>query len=128
MKKLKFWLHHLDGLWSVPLAFLMFWLVGELFTHLFGFGTAVYDAAFFQPLFLSIAIVIGATNAAIWALFFNFKTLYRYFIGDKNKDGSRVNFSKIDWTRIAPLHRLLISGFMFCFYVIMVVIVFLKLV
>jgi hypothetical protein len=127
MKKVKFWLQHLDGLWSVPLAFLTFWIVGEVFTYLFGYGTAVYDAAFFQPLFLSIAIVIGATNAAIWALYFNFRQLYKYLYGEK-KDGNRVNFSIIDWKNVGPINRLLITAGLFVFYVAMITIVFLKLV
>jgi hypothetical protein len=128
IKKVKFWLHHLDGLWSVPLAFLTFWLVGELFTYLFGFGTAVYDAAFFQPLFLSIAIVIGATNAAIWGLRFNFKQIYKYLYGEKHSQGNRVNYSKVDWKHLSNIQRIIISGFMFLFYVTMIIIVFLKLV
>lgn len=127
MKKLKFWLHHLDGLWSVPLAFSIFWIVGELFTAMFGFGTAVYDAAFFQPLFLSIAIVIGATNAAIGALYFNFRQIYKYLYGEK-KDGTRVNYSIYDWKHLSGIQRTLITCFMFLFYVAIITIVFLKLV
>jgi hypothetical protein len=127
MKKLKFWLHHLDGLWSVPLAFAIFWIVGELFTAMFGFGTAVYDAAFFQPLFLSIAIVIGATNAAIGALYFNFRQIYKYLYGEK-KEGTRVNYSIYDWKHLSGIQRTLITCFMFLFYVTIITIVFLKLV
>lgn len=70
---MKKFLAKFDGLWALPLSFLLFVLVGYLMPEQAG----SYDLAFIQPLFLAVGIVIGATNAAVWGLYFTFRDLYK---------------------------------------------------
>ena len=60
LKKALYYIQLVDGVWSVPLMFILFWLVGITLQLLFGFGTGIYDPSFIQPLFLAGAIVLGA--------------------------------------------------------------------
>lgn len=128
MKKLKYWLQHVDGIWSVPLTFLIFWLIGLLLQALGGYGVGTYDPAFIQPLFLAIAIVIGATNAAIYGVNFTFRGIYRYLYGERNEEGQRVNYSKNDWLKLNAWKRYLIAFGVFFYYVSAVLVVYLRLV
>jgi hypothetical protein len=128
IKKIKFWLHHIDGMWSVPLAFLVFWMTGLLLSGLFGYGTGTYDPGFIQPLFLATAIVAGATNAAIIGVYFTFRGIYKYLYGERKKDASWINYSKKDWLKLAVWQRILIGFGVFFYYVSAVLVVYLKLV
>ena len=76
MKRIKFLLQLIDGLWSVPLGFLFFGS-GLLLSSVFGMAVGQYDMAFIQPLFLAGTIVVGATNVAVLGLYFG---LELYFI------------------------------------------------
>src|SRR5690606_11745587 len=73
MKQIKYFLEKFDGIWSVPLAMFAFWFIGYLMQVVFGLASGAYDMAFFQPLFLAIAVVITAANAAMVGMKFNFK-------------------------------------------------------
>jgi hypothetical protein len=133
MKKLKFILQHIDGIWSVPLVFLSFWLVGLLLQVIFGYGVGAYDPSFIQPLFLAGAIVIGATNFAIGGLYFTFRGLYKYIYGERRVDkitnkNERINFSKIDWKNASVALRYLVAFGIFFYYVTAILLVYLKLV
>lgn len=132
MKKLKFWLQHIDGIWSVPFAFFIFWFVGLSLTALFGYGTGTYDPGFIQPLFLASAVVIGATNVSVWGLFFTFRGLYRYFYGEKktksNGEKYIANYSKSDWLKLSVWQRYLVAFGVFFFFLSAILLVFLKLV
>lgn len=127
-KKIKFWLHHIDGIWSVPLTFACFWFSGTFLQTVSGRGTGSYDPAFIQPLFLAMAIVIGATNGAVWGLFFTFRGLYRYLYGQKKLDGSRINYSKKDWLKLTVWQRYLAAFGVFFYFVSATLLVYLKLV
>jgi len=89
---IKKFLKKFDGLWALPLAFALFVLAGYLLQSYGGFGTGTYDLAFIQPLFLATAIVIGATNAVVWGLYFTFKDLHKQIY---SKTG-RTEFSKLN--------------------------------
>jgi hypothetical protein len=133
LKKLKFYLQHADGIWSVPMAFLLFWFAGIALQHFGGFGVGTYDPGFIQPLFLAIAIVTGATNAAIFLVYFNFRGLYRYLYGEKRerREGNGpllINYSKIDWLKLKVWQRYLVAFGVFFYYVSAVIIVYLHLV
>jgi hypothetical protein len=128
LKKIKYWLQHLDGLWSVPLTFLTFWFIGILIQAFAGYGVGTYDPGFIQPLFLAITVVIGATNAAIGGLNFTFRSIYRYFYGERNTDGNLYNYSKADWTNLTSWKRCLIAFGVFFYYVSAILVVYLKLV
>ena len=134
MKKLKFWLSYLDGLWSVPLAFFAFWAAGILLGLFGGYGTGTYDLGFIQPLFLAGAVVIGATNMTIWGLYFTFRGLHRYLYGQKKDpkypapEKPRINYSKIDWLKLKEWQRYIVSFLVFFFFFFAILIVYLKLV
>lgn len=89
---MKKFLKKFDGLWALPLAFALFVLAGYVLQSIGGFGTGSYDIAFIQPLFLSVAIVIGATNAVVWGLYFTFRDFYKQIY---SKTG-RTEFSKLN--------------------------------
>jgi hypothetical protein len=128
LKKIKYWLQLADGIWSVPLAFCMFWFAGILLTSLFGYGTGTYDPGFIQPLFLASAVVIGATNMTVWGIYFTFRGLYRYLYGQKKPDGNRVNYSKMDWIKLTVWQRYVIAFTVFFLFFFAILLVFLKLV
>ena len=125
-KKILFFLQHADGIWSVPLAFTVFWLVGVIFSAVFGMAVGTYDMAFIQPLFLSAGVVIGATNIAVLGLYFTFRGLYRYLYGQQDADGRWVNFSKIDWKKLTQWQRYLIAFGFFLVFFSAIIIVYLK--
>ena len=62
MKRIKFLLQLIDGLWSVPLGFFVFFASGLLLSSIFGVATGQYDMAFIQPLFLAGTIVVGGSK------------------------------------------------------------------
>lgn len=129
LKKIKWTLQHLDGIWSVPLAFFAFYFVGLGITSLFGYGTGFYDPAFIQPLFLAGAVVIGATNFGILGLYFTVRGLYRYFYGRRDeKTGKIVNDSKEDWVNIPAWLRYVFAFFSLFFFVVAIIVVYLKMV
>ena len=108
MKQLKFLLQLFDGIWSVPLAFALFWLCGIMLQNIFGYTTGVYDPSFIQPLLLSGAIVIGVTNLSVLGLYFTFRGLFRFFYGYK-KEGEILNESKQIWQNITSWQKYLLA-------------------
>lgn len=128
MKKIKFWLQHIDGIWSVPLSFLLFWITGLVLTSVLGYGTGTYDPGFIQPLFLATAIVIGATNVAVLGVYFTFRGIYRYLYGERKNEGYWINYSKKDWLKLTVWQRMIMGFGVFFYYVSAVIVVYLKLV
>ncbi len=133
MKKLKFILQLIDGIWSVPLVFLLFWFAGTFLQAVFGFGVGAYDPSFIQPLFLAGAVVIGATNFAVGGLYFTFRGLYKYLYGQKQinrvtKQEEHFNYSKMDWKNASVKLRYAIAFGIFIYYVTAIIFVYLKLV
>lgn len=127
IKKIRVALQLVDGIWSVPLAFSAFWLIGVLLTSLDA-ATGVYDISFIQPLLLAVAIVIGASNAAIGGLYFSFRGLYRFIYGNKDREGNFINYSKIKWTKLEPWQQFVIALLVYFSYFSAVILVYLKLV
>lgn len=128
LKKAKFFLQHVDGIWSVPMVFLLFWFGGVALQFFGGFGVGTYDPGFIQPLFLAIAVVIGATNAAVGGLYFTFRGLYRYLYGQRDDNGKLKNYAKENWLKLTPWQRFAISFGAFFYYVSAVILVYLHLV
>lgn len=127
-KKIVYFLQMFDGIWSVPLAFGMFWVFGVVMTLLFGDTTGVYDMAFMQPLFLAAAIVIGASNIAVLGLYFTFRGIYKHVYGFKNSHGVVINKSKEAWEDLKPLEQIVISFSVFFLFFFAVVMVYLKMI
>lgn len=131
MKKLKYFLSKFDGIWSVPLAFFLFFIIGLALSKL-GIAAGTYDVGFIQPLFLAAVIVIGATNIAIQGLYFTFRDLHRFIYGYKSKQESSVhkfhNPSRSAWTKLTPLQQILIALSVFAFFMLSIIIVYIALI
>ncbi|HUM50477.1 MAG TPA: hypothetical protein PK431_01635 [Chitinophagales bacterium] len=127
MKKLFYFIQLIDGVWSVPLGFFIFFFVGLLLSTAFGMAVGQYDLAFIQPLFLAGTVVVGATNMSTIGLYFTFRTIFKYLYGDF-KNGSIHNQSKLDFHNLSNLQKLCVSLFLFVFFVAAILIVFLSLV
>ncbi len=123
-KKFKFYLQHADGVWSVPLAFGLFWLAGVILQSMFGYTVGTYDLAFIQPLFLAIAVVIGATNGTLFILRFNFRGVYDWFFGFKNKSGEFKRPATTNWGEISSWQRFKIFLFVSSFYTVAIIAVY----
>lgn len=128
MKKIKYYLQLIDGVWSLPLLFTFFWFTGVFLQAIFGYTTGFYDTSIIQPLFLAVGIVVGATNFAVWGMYFTFRGLYRYLYGEKNEDGSIVNYSKLNWLKLTSWQRYTVAFCVFFYYVTAIIIVYLKMV
>lgn len=117
IKKIKYLLSKFDGVWSFPLAVAAFFLVGILLS-------GGYDWAFIQPFFLSVAVVVGAANAATYGLYFTFRGLYRFIYGEK-ENGVVKNKSKEVWQQLKPVQQLGIAfgAFFLLFFSILIVFV-----
>lgn len=108
MKKLKRFLKIYDALWSLPLAFATFWLVGIILTGIFGAATGTYDLGFIQPLFLAIGVAIGANTAALGFLWFTCRGLFKWFFGEKIYGHPFKIPAKADWKTLAPHWKFII--------------------
>lgn len=128
-KLLKFKLSLYDGIWSLPFAFMMFWVVGLLLSSIFGFAVGTYDMAFIQPLFLAIAVIIGASNASVLGLWFTFRGFFKYFYGYKDSEsGKIINNSKIDFKELKSWVKLLLVLGVFFFFFSAVISVYIALI
>jgi hypothetical protein len=128
IKKIWYYTLLLDGLWSVPLGFFVFFFVGMSLSY-FGLAAGSYDVAFIQPLFLAGTIVVGATNMAMAGMYFTFRTIYRYLYGKEDKTTGVVeNKSKLEFKASHPIFKICVSLFIFCFFVVAILSVYLRLV
>jgi len=127
MKRIKFLLQLIDGLWSVPLGFFIFFGSGLFLSSVFGMAVGQYDMAFIQPLFLAGTIVVGATNIAVLGLYFTFRTIFYYLYG-RVENKVIINISKSDFETLKPIQKICISLFLFLFFVVSVIVVYLNLV
>lgn len=127
MKRIKFLLQLIDGLWSVPLGFFIFFGSGLFLSSVFGMAVGQYDMAFIQPLFLAGTIVVGATNVAVLGLYFTFRTIFYYLYG-RVENKVIINISKSDFETLKPIQKICVSLFLFLFFVVSVIVVYLNLV
>ena len=127
MKRIKFLLQLVDGLWSVPLGFFIFFGSGLFLSSVFGMAVGQYDMAFIQPLFLAGTIVVGATNIAVLGLYFTFRTIFYYLYG-RVENKVIINISKSDFETLKPIQKICVSLFLFLFFVLTTITVYLNLV
>lgn len=116
---MKNFLKKFDGLWALPLAFALFVLAGYVLQSVGGFGTGSYDIAFIQPLFLSTAVVIGATNAVVWGLYFTFRDFHKQIYSKE----SRKEFKDLD-----PKFKAIVSLSVFFIFLSLIIFIYTKLV
>jgi hypothetical protein len=126
-KKIRYFLEQFDGVWSIPLTIIAFWLLG-LTIQFFDVTAGSYDMAFFQPLFLAVGIVVGAVNFSVLGLYFTFRRLYKYIYGYKNEEGIFINQSREDFKQLQPWQKFIVAFLPFYFLVALIVIVYLKMI
>lgn len=112
LKKAKFLLQLWEGIWSVPIAMLSFLVFGVLLQWVFTNpddpqGTpGFYDPSFLQVAFYATAMQVFI-NFVVWlGFYFNFRGIWRYYIGYKDEGGKVVNNSKEDFLNILPWQRI----------------------
>jgi hypothetical protein len=116
MNKLSRLLTLWDGFWSVPLSFTAFLAFEDLGRIVFGAGFGSYDPSIFQAALIAAVIMIFTNTAVQLALKFNFPTLWQSY---------HTSFSDT-FDYLSPLHKTLLTVFMYCFFFALFVIVFLK--
>lgn len=126
MKKIKYLFQKLDAIWSAPLAFAVFVLLTIFFAVLFGPSAGLYDPGDILPVFISCAVVIIATNAAVMGMKFTFRGLHRYLYGEKDKDGNLVNYSKQDWLGLSPFQRYCFAFGAFALFIISILVIYIQ--
>ena len=85
-----------DGVWSVPLAFLGFFLAGRYGYEYF--GDALISTEYIQIVFMAALILIFANFIVFLGINFNFRNLQRYFYSSEIKDHIKSNLDV--WQRI----------------------------
>jgi hypothetical protein len=118
LKKLYYLVRKYDGLWSVPLSFLMFYAIGKFFYNYIGHDVSVYDVGFIQPLMLSICVVIGSVNAGIIGLIFTIKGFHDWLYNNEN-DSAKEN-----WKLLLPMERFKLVLFSLAFLIILIIVVY----
>jgi hypothetical protein len=96
MKKLTRYLQMYDGVWSIPLAFLGFFLAGRYGYEYF--GDALISTEYIQIVFMAALILIFANFVVFLGINFNFRSLQRYFYSTEIKD--HIKFELNVWQRI----------------------------
>lgn len=127
-KRFKFFLQLRDGIWSVPVAFFLYVIVGFGLGWIFGLGTGTYDPGFIHPLFLAIAVVFGTANSASITIYFALRGLHRYIWGYRDETGKIINKSKEDFQSLQPWQRIIVAFVSLLFFCSCTLLVYLKLV
>jgi hypothetical protein len=96
IKKLTYSLQLYDGVWSVPVAFLAFFLAGKYGYEYF--GDALISTEYIQVVFMAALILIFANFVVFLGINFNFRSLQRYFYSTEIKDHIKSELNV--WQRI----------------------------
>lgn len=98
MKKFFRWLQERDIIWSVPFAFIGFWIYG--FIQELVFGDPMYTTEWFHAALLSSLIMILFNGVIQLGNYFNFRGIYKYFYSQKSS--IREDFKAIpSWLKIS---------------------------
>ena len=85
-----------DGLWSIPLAFLAFMLVGTVSMQYF--GDPLISVEYIQQVILAGLILVFANFVAFLGGYFNFRGLQRYFYSRELKSETKTTLTP--WQKI----------------------------
>lgn len=96
LKKLIYNIQLYDGLWSIPVAFLGFFLAGKYGYEYF--GDALISTEYIQIVFMAALILIFANFVVFLGINFNFRSLQRYFYSAEIKDHIKSELTV--WQRI----------------------------
>lgn len=106
IRKIKYWLQLWDGVWSIPLSFLLFVLMGIVGETILGEGFAFYDPSILQAGLLASALIILFNMVAWLGIWFNFRGIFHYYL----------IYSKNDFKKLREWQRLLFLVFLYVFY------------
>ena len=107
-----------DGFWSIPLAFIAFLLCEYVGRWFFGNGFGAYDPSTFQAAMMAAVILIFGNTVVQFALKFNFPSLWSVY-----HDPESEAFKKLE-----PWQKQFLTVFMYCFFFVLLILLFLKLV
>jgi hypothetical protein len=96
MKKVLRYLQMYDGVWSIPLAFLGFFMAGRYGYEYF--GDALISTEYIQVVFMAALILIFANFVVFLGINFNFRSLQRYFYSIEIKE--QIKNELTVWQRI----------------------------
>lgn len=113
MKKLLYYLQLFDGIWSVPIAFLGFFIAGSL--SLEYFGDPLISIEYIQQVILAGLILVFANFVTFLGGFFNFRGLQKFFYSKELKE-KIITLSV--WERI-KLYLIVYFGLLLAFLVIL---------
>ena len=113
IKKLLYKLQLFDGVWSIPLAFLGFFIAGSL--SLEYFGDPLISVEYIQQVILSGLILVFANFVAFLGGFFNFRGLQKFFYSKELKE--KIITLSI-WERV-KLYLIVYFGLLSAFLVIL---------
>jgi len=113
IKKLLYKLQLFDGVWSIPLAFLGFFIAGSL--SLEYFGDPLISVEYIQQVILSGLILVFANFVAFLGGFFNFRGLQKFFYSKELKE-KIITLSV--WERV-KLYLIVYFGLLSAFLVIL---------
>lgn len=123
IKKVRFMLQLWDGVWSVPLGAALFWGSGMLIQWLFAdpsgqSAPGFYDPSFIQAGFYASFMCVFINAVAWFGLYFNFRAVWRYYVGRRNKDTGKVeNLSKDEFLiKLKPWQRIALLIGLYCFF------------
>jgi hypothetical protein len=86
IKKAKRHLQLWSGIWSVPLAALIFVALGLLLQAKFGEGVGFYDPSFLQAAFLGSFILILFNSVSWFIFYFSWRHLFKYYLSQGKED------------------------------------------
>lgn len=123
IKHIRFMLQLWDGVWSIPLAALLFLGSGYLLQWIFTDpvsgqgGPGFYDPSFIQAGFYASLMCVFVNTVAWWGLYFNFRAVWRYYVGRRNKeDGKVLNLSKDDFLKQKPWVKIVLLIGLYVFF------------
>jgi hypothetical protein len=121
LKKIKHWLLLWDGVWSIPLALLMFVLSGTIIQWFFADplfpenSPGFYDPSFIQAAFFASAMQVFLNFTAWLGLYFNFRGMWKYFVGKLTETGETENKSHADFLKLTSWQRIVLLVFLYVF-------------
>jgi hypothetical protein len=119
-KSLRYLLQLYDGVWSIPLAFLLFFLAGYgSYTY---FGDALISTEYIQYIVLAALVMVVANFVVFMGLYFNFRTLQRMVYSAQIKQQALTDLST--WQKIVlyvGLYFAYFAAFLYILHLLMTV-------
>lgn len=110
LKKLIYKLQLFDGVWSIPLAFVVFSVVGT-FSYQY-FGDALISTEYLQLVVLAGLVMVFANFVVFMGIRFNFRALQHQIYSKQLKEA--LNTDLTTWQKVS-LYMLLYFGYLFFF-------------